>query len=96
MEKKINNFIKKIEIQKNCLDKLNKCIEEKCLNNGVLFIVDFLTFKHNSKKLEEIKKCSLNYIEIIVISNTSEYNIKKLENKINETFDLIVGIGEFT
>lgn len=95
MERKINNFIKKIEISKNCLDKLNLLIEEKCLNSKVLLVVDFFAYKNYKDKLEEIKSCSLNFIEIIVISKYDEINYKKIEKFIDESCDIIVGIGEF-
>lgn len=98
MEKKINNFIKRIEISENPLDKLNELIEEKCVNSSVLIICDFLTIKHNQDKLEKLKQSSINNI-IIKVINSCELN-KKSENKIslilNETYDLIVGIGEYT
>lgn len=95
MEKKINKFIKKVEIKENCLNELNKFIEEKCVNSGVLFVVDFITYKNYYKKLEEIQKCSLNHIEIFVLKNLCETQFIELQGKINETYDLIVGIGEF-
>lgn len=95
MEKIINKYIKKIEVTKNCLDKLNNFIEEKCVNSKVLLIVDFLTIKNNFLKLEEIKKCSLNHIEVFVLKNLDISQIYNIEKILNETYDLIVGIGEF-
>lgn len=97
MEKKKNLYLKKIEIVENCLDKLNSYIEEKSVNNSVMVVVDFLTYKNNFSKLEEIKKCSLNNI-IIKVLNFNEIknkNYSTLEKELNETFDLIVGIGDF-
>lgn len=96
MERKLNSFIKKVEIYNNCLDKLNTLIEEKCINSGVLLVIDFITYKTYFKKLEEIKKCSLNHIEIFVLSNLNIENYNKIKKLINETYDLIVGIGEFS
>ena len=56
MDKKINKFIKKVEILENSLDKLNESIEEFCINSSVLLVCDFLTFFHYKEKLEEIKQ----------------------------------------
>lgn len=95
MERMLNKEIKEIQISESCLDNLNKMIETYVVNCRVLFIVDFLTLKKYSNKLEEIKKCSLNNIEIKVL-----YNNKVCENEINnfldESFALIVGIGDFS
>lgn len=96
MEKKINSFIKRIEVKESLLDTLNQLIEEKCLNSGVLILVDFLTYKNYSLKFEEIKKSSLNNIEILPL-NFNEYNEKgesKISKIFNETFSFVVGIGE--
>jgi len=97
MEKKINNFIKKIEILESPLDKLNELIEEKCINSSVLIICDFLTIKNYKTKLQEIESTSVNNITIKVLSanQLNEQGENIINEVINETYDLIVGIGEF-
>lgn len=97
MEKKINNFIKKVEVLENPLDKLNEFIEEFCVNSSVLLVCDFLTIKKYAEKLDEIKQKSLNNIVIKAISSheQTEAGEQKLTEVINETFNLVVGIGEF-
>jgi len=70
-------------------------IEEVCVNCSILFLVDFLTYKNYKNKLDELKKSSVNNIEVFVVYNFSQKTIEKLENKINETYNLVVGIGEF-
>lgn len=92
MSKKINNEIKLISIEKNCISKLNKYIEKFVVNTKVYIFVDFLTFQTSKKQLEEIKRCSLNEVEMIV-ANVNE-NFDKFSNLIEETNHLVVGIGE--
>lgn len=97
MEKKINRTIKKIEILENPLKNLTNYIEEVCINSSVLIVCDFSSFKNCKIILEELKHTTINNIVIRVL-NFNEYNLKggnKLDEVFNETFGLIVGVGEF-
>jgi len=98
MEKKINKFIKRIEILENPLFKLNEFIEEKCINSSVLILCDYLTYKNYKQELLNLEKQSVNNIVLKVLNN-NELKLEgeaKLNKILNETFSLIVGIGEFT
>ena len=98
MDKKKNHFIKRVEKLKDPLDKLNNIIEEKCVNSSVLIVCDFLTLKHYEVKLKEIETSSVNNIVIKVLNfnEFNEYGVNKIKEILNETFDLIVGIGDFS
>lgn len=95
MEKKINNYIKKIEVTENPLKILNEMIEEVCVNSSVLLICDYLTIKKYQNELDELKQKSLNNIVIKVVNsycNESDI-LENFQNEFNETFSLIVGVG---
>ncbi len=93
MEKILCKEIKKVELKKEPLTVLNSFIEENFVNSQVVFVVDFLTYQKEYLLLEELKKCSLNNVIIKVL-----YSTKKTENEltkmIDETYSLVVGIGE--
>ena len=94
MEKRLNKYIKKVLIKDDCFSEINSLIEENFVNSRVLFVVDFYTYQTHYLKLLELQKCSLNSVEIKVIYNEKKSE-KKLENLLNETYSMIVGIGGF-
>lgn len=94
MEKILNKYIKDIEIKENCLEKLNEKIEKYYINSRVLFIVDFLSYQNNYAMFKQIKNCSLNNVTVKVLYSKEKCE-KEIYNLLNETFSLIVGIGDF-
>lgn len=94
MEKRLNKYIKKVLIKDDCFSEINNLIEENFVNSRVVFVVDFYTYQTYYYKLLELQKCSLNSVEIKVIYSEKKSE-KKLENLLNETYSMIVGIGGF-
>lgn len=92
MEKKINKILQNIIVEKNVLSKLNEIIEKQIKNSNVIMFVDFLAFQTNQKIFEEIKSCSLNNINLFVVSPNDKFN--KFESFLNETFGFVVCVGE--
>lgn len=90
MEKKLYKNLKTIILEENVLQKLNEILESMVLNCKVLVIVDFLTFQKYNHKLEEIKSCALNCLEIKVLSVFSKIE----EICLDESVGFVVGIGE--
>ena len=87
MNKKLNKYIKEIEICENIIPNLNKKIEKYFVNCSVLLFIDYLTYQKYESEILQLKHCSLNNIEIKVLFN------KEIDFKINETFSLVVGVG---
>ena len=92
MEKKINNKINEILLEKDCLNKFNETLEKYVLNSNVLVFIDYLTYQKFNNKLEEIKSCALNNLNYQIV--TLNDDIFKFENLLNETFGFIVCVGE--
>lgn len=92
MEKKRNNKISEILLEKECLNKFNETLEKYILNSNVLVFIDYLTYQKFNNKLEEIKSCALNNLNYQIV--TINDDMAKFKNLLNETFGFVVCVGE--
>lgn len=92
MEKKINKKIQTIILENDVLLKLNEVLEGFVLNCTVIVFVDFLTYKKNHAKLEELKSCALNNLVLKVVKFGE--SVEKLDVNIDETCGFLVCVGE--
>lgn len=93
MDKKVFKRTQDILIKKDIFENLNEQIEKFCINSNVLFLVEPHLFQKYQMEILEIKKYSLNCINVMIIKNYSEKNLQEILNKLNETFSLLVCFG---
>lgn len=94
MEKKVFKRTQNIFVQKNIFDKLNEKIEKICLNSKVIFLVEPYYFLKYKQEIFELKKYSLNFINIIVIENCGDKFLNKIQNMIDESVSLLIVLGK--
>lgn len=94
MEKKVFKKTQDVLIQKNIFDKLNEHIEKYCINSKVLFLVEPYLYQKYNKEILETKKYSLNNINVLIMKNSGANFFQHVLNLLNETFSLIVVLGD--
>lgn len=94
MKKKIFKTTQDVFIQKDLFKDLNGRIEKFCLNSKVLFFVEPYYYLKYNKEILELKKYSLNFINVVIIKNYSEKFLNVVENYMDESVSLLLVLGE--
>lgn len=94
MEKKIFKRTQDVFIQKNLFERLNEKIEKLCLNSKVLFLIEPYYYMKYQKEIMELKKYSLNSINVVVLKNYSTKFLNQVINYLDESYSLLLVLGE--